>query len=181
MGAAPSEYDAVIADLENQVIELQGTIEILKRQRDKTSGTTTATAPVDAAPTARKSRFGDIFPAGAVSIASDAFFGMSIVDAAKKYLNMVKKPQDTKAIMEALERGGFQHTSKNFYGTIFSVIRRRAKNEGDIVKVSSGLWGLTDWYPALKRKGGIAKREEEVTEAEAFERMRPRPEEGPPA
>jgi hypothetical protein len=180
MGAAPSEYDAVIADLENQVIELQGTIEILKRQRDKAG---MAGVPGPSEPSTNPKRGHS--PTGGSSttsvIASDAFFGMSIVDAVKKYLSLIRKPQDTRAIMEALERGGFRHTSKNFYGTIFSVVRRRAKTDGDIVKVSSGLWALTDWYPALKRKGGTMKREEEVTDAEALERMRPRPEEEPPA
>ena len=37
MGAAPSaaEYDAVIADLETHILELQNTVETLKRMRDK--------------------------------------------------------------------------------------------------------------------------------------------------
>ena len=97
-----------------------------------------------------------------------------ITDAVKKYLAMVKKPQDTRVIAEALESGGFRHTSKNFYGTIFSVLRRRAQNDGDIVKVTSGLWALTEWYPALKRKGGAGpKKEDEISEAEALERIRP--------
>ena len=147
MGAAPSEYDAVVADLENQILELQSTVEVLKRLRDKgaTSQGVTLSPPGEGmavkAPVVRTSiqrmPVLDVPPA----IPSDAFFGMSIVDAAKKYLGLVKKPQGTKVIADALNRGGLQHASKSLYATLFSILSRRALKEGDIAKV--GLeWGL---------------------------------------
>ena len=45
MGAAPSEYDAVIADLENQMLELQNTVDTLKRLREKGSSAGEAVTP----------------------------------------------------------------------------------------------------------------------------------------
>jgi hypothetical protein len=180
MGAMPSEYDAVIADLEHQLQEIQGTLDVLKRRRDQAGGGLTSSTVVTS-PTGTVAARGRFVGLGTdLAIASDAFFGMSIVDAVKKHLSVVKKPQDTKAIVDALESGGFRHTSKNFYGTIFSVLRRRAKNEGDLVKVSSGLWALTDWYPALRRKGAAPKRDDSMPESEALDRMRVRPQEQPP-
>lgn len=162
MGATPTEYDVVIADLEDQILELQTAIEVLKRQRDKgpsPQGMAPAPSvegvvvkmPVVRTPVPRT-------PALEPSIPSDAFFGMSLVDATKKYLGILKKPQGTKAIVDALERGRLQHSSKSLYSTLFTVLTRRASKDGDIVKI--GLeWGLTEWYPGLRRK--VARREEQ--------------------
>lgn len=139
MGASPSEYDAVITDLENEIIELQRTVEYLKRKREGGGG---PAAPV----TVTRAEAANV----SVDFPADAFFGMSIPEAAKKYLGLVKRKQTTKQIMEALERGGFPHQSKSFYGTVFGVLSRRWKTEGDIVKVG-GDWGLAEWYGSTVR------------------------------
>ena len=86
-------------------------------------------------------------PSSPVEIPSDAFFGVSIVEATKKYLGMMKRPKTTQEIAAALVEGGYNHTSKNFYSTIFSVLARESgKPTGEIVKVNDR-WGLAEWYP----------------------------------
>jgi hypothetical protein len=92
-------------------------------------------------------------------IAPDAFFSLSIVEATKKYLAGAKRPKTTQEIAAALVAGGYNHTSKNFYSTIFSVLNREAnKPTGDIVKVNER-WGLAEWYPNRRREApGRSKR-----------------------
>ena len=142
MGATPSDYDAVIADLESRILEWQRTIEVLKIMRDHTG---VVPLPLPAALTALQPHSpGADFP-------SDAFFNMSIPDAVKKYLAMVKRKQSTKRIVEALERGGYPHQSKNFYNTVFGVLNRHWKTQGEIVKVGSE-WGLAEWYGGARPK-----------------------------
>jgi hypothetical protein len=86
------------------------------------------------------------------NLRSDSFFGMGIGDAAVKYLGLVKAPKNIAQIQAALEQGGLTHTSQNFYGTVFTALKRRVENEGDITKVKRGEWGLTAWYPGLRKE-----------------------------
>jgi hypothetical protein len=82
-------------------------------------------------------------------IQQDTFFGMSIAEAAKKYLNMSgKKPQSTDGITDALGRGGLNVT-RDSVGTI---LVRVANQDGDIVRVGRGIWGLLEWYPGRPRR-----------------------------
>ncbi len=84
-------------------------------------------------------------------IEPDAFFGLSIVEATKKFLSMSKRPKTTGEVLAALEGGGYNHTSKNFRSTIFSVLARESKSiSGEIVKVNDR-WGLAEWYPNRRR------------------------------
>ena len=86
-------------------------------------------------------------------IPTDAFFGLSIVDAVKKFLNMRKRPQSTIDIAAALEAGGLVNQSGEFGNTVGSVLNRNAKSDNPVViKVSRGMWGLKSWYGA-KSKG----------------------------
>ena len=158
MGATPTEYDAVISDLEAQIVELQGTIDLLKRQRDKGSPPSGPGGPGSTDMPDRTATTSVTAGSGAISRTpvplSDAFFSMGIVDAVKKYLGGVRRPVGTKTLVWALEAGGFHSESKNFYGTLFSVLRRRANTEGDIVKVK-GEWALAEWYPGRRRPGQV--------------------------
>lgn len=96
-------------------------------------------------------------------IRSDTFFGMSIPDAAKKYLAMSKKPRSTPEISAALLSGGMTSVSGNFANSVGSVLNRQDKIGGDIVRVSRGLWGLAEWYPGRKRN---KKQNDEAPEGE---------------
>lgn len=95
------------------------------------------------------------------ALMDDTFFGLSLVDAARKYLRIVKRKKSTKEVMQALEAGGFTHTSKNFFTTVFSALQRESEKEAsEIVKVGKE-WGLMDWYPGMRKKNIERKQENE--------------------
>jgi hypothetical protein len=94
-------------------------------------------------------------------IAGDAFFGLSIVEATKKFLSAVKRPKTTEEIMAALDTGGYVHTSKKFYSTVYGVLRREHVNDGGIVKLKDS-WGLAEWYPNRRRDRSARKAEIEI-------------------
>ncbi len=80
------------------------------------------------------------------TIAPDAFFSMSVVDAAVKYLDIVKKPQSLKDVTTALEKGGLIHQSKKFETTVYAMLSR-AEKRGDRVRRFHKNWALASWYP----------------------------------
>ena len=90
-------------------------------------------------------------------LAPDTFFRMSVPDAIKKYLNIVKRPQTAKDITAALDSGGLTHQAKNLYATVYpTLLRMESANE--VVRVSKGKWGLSEWYPS----GRKANQEEKI-------------------
>jgi hypothetical protein len=140
MAELTNAYDLVIADLEAKRAQIDQAIEMMKRLKETMSGISTAVAGVTAsvpAPSNGQQPF-DI-----ARIASDAFFGLSIGDAAVKFLKMVnRKPQNTKKIIEAFERGGLKGKT---YASVYGVLNRRQDQEKDVVNVH-GDWGLKSWY-----------------------------------
>src|SRR5439155_23434168 len=98
-----------------------------------------AVSPSSAVPSNRSSQQ----PFDMSKISSDAFFDLSIGDAAVKFLKMVnRKPQNTNVIVEAFERGGLKGKT---YASVYGVLNRRQKTEKDVVNVH-GDWGLKSWY-----------------------------------
>lgn len=79
------------------------------------------------------------------------FFGMGVAEAAAKFLGMTKKPQSTQEILEALNAGGLTHSSKNFYNTVYTSLKRREEQDGDIIQVNKK-WGLAAWFPGYRKK-----------------------------
>lgn len=127
-------YEAVLADLEAKRTALDAAIAALRQVLSlgtdvNFSGTANASRPVDAA-----------------TIPDDAFFGLSIVEAAKKYLSIVKRKQSVKEIADALDRGGLAHTSSDFVNTVRTMMNRQAVNDPELVRVGPGDWGLSAWY-----------------------------------
>ncbi len=78
-------------------------------------------------------------------VSSDAFFKMNVPDAIKAFLNIVKRPQTTRSITDALQTGGLTHRAKDLYQTVFPTLMRM-KDRGDIEKLANGEWGLAEWY-----------------------------------
>ena len=150
-------YEAVIADLEQRIAAMQATIDNLKNVRSalgvSTTSTTTATRP-----------------ASSTIFSHDSFFGMTVGDAAKKYLAAIKKTASATVIAEALEAGGWKTASKVPGDTIRAILSRHE----DFVKVN-GEFGLTEWYPGRKsairsrpvtaRQASTAETAEEVVRA----------------
>jgi DNA-directed RNA polymerase delta subunit len=90
-------------------------------------------------------------------IARDEFLGMTIPDAAKKYLEVVRTPQTIGQIWEGLKQGGLPHIK---YNAVYTAIWRRESPEGDFARVDENLWGLAVWYktiPNVKRRAKAVK------------------------
>jgi hypothetical protein len=86
---------------------------------------------------------GPILP---TTIHPDTFFGMSIIEAAKKFLKIARRAQHTTAIAEALSQGG----QKRPTDAVLSSILVRAAKGREITKVGKGMWGLPEFYPKAK-------------------------------
>src|ERR1035441_8974357 len=126
---SPTPYDAAITDVETRIRNMQNALDTLKQLR--------------------ASALGEPLPSGAgvsrsidSEVQHDSFFGMTIGDAAKKYLAMVKGTKSTADIARALETGGLKHTSKDFPTTVRSILGPRE----DFIRVPNGDWGLSEWY-----------------------------------
>lgn len=104
-------------------------------------------------------------------IQPDTFVGLNIADATAKYLKMVGRPaRTTETITEALQRGGL-NVSRASVGTV--LLRNHNRNEGEVVRVGRGLWGLAEWYPQRPRQQGQSTKRREADE----ERGEPKEEE----
>lgn len=132
MAQESSSYDVVIADLESKRDALNAAIEMLRAL--KATGAVTLPSSVQA-PTPKPANSSDL------EIPRDAFFGMTIPEAAKKYLSMVKATKPNTELCNALLKGGFKTQAANFAETVRSTLQRHP----DFVKVS-GEWGLQEWY-----------------------------------
>src|SRR5579884_3100583 len=84
---------------------------------------------------------------GPEDIPHDAFFQMTIPDAAFKFLTLTKRTRPNTELSEALLNGGLKTAAKNFPENVRSMLTR----DGRFVKVN-GEWGLADWYPAMRRE-----------------------------
>lgn len=82
----------------------------------------------------------------APTVRSDEFFGMTVLDGAKKFLGMTKRPQNARAVTEALQKGGYLFSSGSPITTVASVLNR-ALEGGGIVRPAKGMFGLAEWYP----------------------------------
>lgn len=90
---------------------------------------------------------------------------MSIADAAKMYLQMVRQKRNTSDIIKALADGGLPPTT---YSVLYSILRRREKQVGDVINIGSGDWGLAEWFPNhRKRKPSTGREAEQQEQPEA--------------
>lgn len=159
------DYTAVLEDLENDRAELDALIAYIKRKKLGQGDNPTMQALGTSTSTGGR----PIIRPGTGMInftASDAYFGLGLIDAAKKYLGSVKAPKTAREIAEALVSGGFTTTSKDFKNTVFSVLFRESKQDGTLVKVNAG-WGLTEWYPGLRRGSKASKSVPSLTDEES--------------
>jgi hypothetical protein len=138
-------YEAVIADLEARKAQIEATITNLK-----------AIAAQAGLPSG---------PSGGGGLGPGAFLGMSIPEATKKYLSNARGKKSTQEVIDALTEGGLP---KSKYSTVYSILRRRESQVGDIVNMD-GDWGLKEWYPNYKRKASSDDLLEQAEEDEKLE------------
>src|SRR5207248_10908249 len=77
-------------------------------------------------------------------IRPDEFFRMSIPEAIKRFMEIMKQPQAPKAIADGLQAGGILSESKHFYANVFTALKRM-RSQGVVVNTKKG-WGLAEWY-----------------------------------
>jgi hypothetical protein len=137
MSTEPINYEAVIADLEAKKAHLESMIAGLR----VVAGMGNLGAPLSGGP-------GGGLPPTDGKIASDAFFGKSIPEAAVIHLGNVRRKLSTQQLMDAMEAGGLP---KSKYNTVYAILRRRESQVQDIVNMQ-GEWGLAAWYPNHVKK-----------------------------
>jgi len=132
------EYGRVLADLRARRDKLNAAIAAIEEvsgiEPEDALGDPGQSAPTDASDAPRSPRHHG-------QVASDAFFQMGAGDAARKYLNMVKRPALNKEIADALKAGGYLTNAKNFYSNLYTTLLRTP----GFVKVKKA-WGLAEWY-----------------------------------
>ncbi len=135
MSQEPSHIDAAIADLEGWRERISTAIETLRHLQSQGGALPSVPATVGAG---RASLNGEI--------PHDAFFQMTVPDAAEKCLNLAKKTRPTSELADSLLKGGLKSAAKNFPSMVNTILSR----ENRFVKVN-GEWGLSSWYPGMRR------------------------------
>lgn len=137
MSSEPINYEAVIADLEAKKAHLETMIAGLRI----VAGMGNLGIPPSGV---SRGAYGGTD----VKIASDAFFGKSIPEAAVIHLGNVRKKLSTQQLMDALEAGGLPRSK---YNTVYAILRRREGQVGDLINMQ-GEWGLASWFPNHVKK-----------------------------
>jgi hypothetical protein len=135
-----SAYKQLLTELEQEREDIERMIVWVKGRMEQTDSVGTVTAPAKLPSPARFPRL----------LAPDAFFRMSVPDAIKGYLNIVKRPKTAKDITEGLQQGGLTTKAKNLYATVYPTLLRMEEG-GEVVRVTKNEWGLTEWYPGARK------------------------------
>jgi len=153
MSDQPINYEAVLADLEARKAQIEAAIVGIRLVMGQSSAGPSG-------PTGGGSPYAGSTPA------HDAFIGMSIPEAAKKYLNTVRKKLSTQELMTAMEAGGLPPSK---YNTVYAILRRRENQVGDIINMK-GDWALQEWYPNYRKKSSSGEPETEEKPADTEEK-----------
>jgi hypothetical protein len=142
VGEQANHIDAAIADLQVWMERISTAIETLRTLRAYGDA-----LPAGLPPTAGQS-------AKTTEIPHDAFFQMTVPDAADKYLRLMKTTKPSAELAAALLKGGLKSTSQNFQEMIRSILSR----DDRFVRVNTE-WGLAEWYTAMRKRTGERRSE----------------------
>lgn len=129
-------YEPVIWALKAQIEEWQKMVERLEWMR--ANGTVGGAPVLATAQPAVSKNGGPVF-------SNDSFFGLTIAEAAKKYLGAIKKTASVRAISDALIAGGLKSAAKNPVENVRSTLSRMPA-----FVLINGEFGLAEWYPGRK-------------------------------
>lgn len=170
MSTSTIDYAAILANMEAKRAALEAAIASLRAAIAMGALGASGDVPEGLAASVPSTMYGGDIPTG-------AFLGRSIPDAAKLYLEIIKKKQTSREIAEALQKGGIESTSKNFIGMVGAVLDRARKNVNPAIVKVGNQWGLSSWYPkgilnataapAAKRKAGKKRKKTGETELAA--------------
>lgn len=79
-------------------------------------------------------------------ITPDMFADMKLIEAVIKLLHLVKIPQSTRQICDALLQGGYQTTAGNFADTVRSTLKQYLHPNGPMLWLDNK-WELKEWVP----------------------------------
>lgn len=148
----PVDYEKVVADLEAKRATFNAwvdtAIQNMRQVLAAVSGIPQSMSVVGSGGLPTPSGTGN--PHGTSALTPDAFFGLSIAEAAIKYLEVTKRQQTTREITDALLGAKYHHTSQNFINTVNTALYRRERDDGDVVRIGRS-WALTEWYPGRRR------------------------------
>lgn len=138
------DYAAVLADLEARKAQIESAIVVIKAL----IAGGMPPPQIIASPAGALATSGGSPPnGGPTSIESDTFFGLSILDATKKFLAMRKRPSTGPEIVEALRQGGQVNAQNESFGnTLGATLSRSDAGAGAVVRVGRGKYGLREWY-----------------------------------
>ena len=132
------DYAAVLEDLEARRAALDGAISVLRQL----VGTGALEAVLVPPPSGAKSEGARNSSQTPSEVTPGLFHGLSVAEAARKFLEMTKAKQRTVDITAALKRGGIESAAGNFYSNVFTTMMRRK----DFIKLGK-YWALAEWYP----------------------------------
>jgi hypothetical protein len=168
MSAQAIDYAAMLANMEAKKAALEAAIASLRAALAMGALGSSSSSDEGATVSLGSMMYGGDVPNG-------AFLGKSIPEAARLYLEIIKKKQTSREIAEALQKGGVESTSKNFIGMIGPVLERARRNANPVIVKVGNQWGLSSWYPkgilnatappAAKRKA--VKKRKKAAEAKA--------------
>lgn len=133
-----SYLQAFLADLKSERDELNILIEATEERIRRLGG------EVDAPPTQAKTAKRQRTTKPQDSTPTLPYAGLTIYDAAQKYLEKVKEPQSGRQIYEAITQGGLPNIH---YNAVYTALWRRRAPEGIFVKEGEGQnarWSLKD-------------------------------------
>ena len=107
--------------------------------------------------------------APATEIRSDMFFGKRQQTAIREYLEMRKAqglgPAKPREIYDALLTGGFRYEAKDETTALVGLRALMRKRTNFFTKLPNGTYGLTAWYPELKRQKAAAAIDDDAEES----------------
>lgn len=129
-----NHYALVAADIRHELSALDNELERIKDKREKLH---TALGFIEERMETMDSgeKSVDEKPAG-------PYAGLSLVDATVKYLETVKRPSPTRAIADALAKGGYQTKSKNLYNNVYGILNREGDKPSPRVVKKGAQWEL---------------------------------------
>jgi hypothetical protein len=134
------DYSAVLADLEARKAQIESAIAVI-------TALVKGGMPPSATPGVSVGSVPPPNPPNGVEILSDTFFGLSILDATKKFLAMRKRPSSGAEVVAALRAGGQINAQNDTFGnTLGATLSRSDAGSGSVVRVGRGKYGLREWY-----------------------------------
>lgn len=92
-----------------------------------------------------------------LSIQADQFYGQPLAGAIRTILEMRRAlkqgPASLTDIFSALVAGGYKFETKNEDNAKRGLRQSLTKNVAQFHKLPNGMFGLTEWYPKVKRRG----------------------------